>query len=356
MCDALRDAARRGVRVRVLVDALWSGHGALSRLNPLLSELAENPTAEVRSSRPVAQVLDLKARDHRKLVVVDAEVALLPGRNIGAHYYTGFDEVHLTPETDQREVPWFDLSLEVRGPAVQCATWTFARAWADAGEGAASEAPPAPVDVPNAWWIPHTGLADTHGLDALRVLLDAATDSVVVVNTFALHHELQHALAGCLARGVAVRIYTGHVRPRLQGGRLPFPGSPERDLATGVIHGRFDPLVEAGAEAYALTVQHDAWDPAVGVVLPHVHSKLVMVDERLVVAGSHNVDIASSYWESEVLLVLDAPEEARRLGDWLRAQEPHALRFARTADGVPEWRQQTLQPLWLSQHWPSLLS
>lgn len=349
--DALVRAARRGVRVRVLVDALWSGHGSLSRSNRHLSAIESEDGAEVRTSRPLDQLSSLKARNHRKLVLVDRQVVILAGRNVGDHYYRSFSEVKLAPTADQRTVPWFDLSVELRGPVVEQARQSFDQEW-EGREVAESRAAHFFTST-NAWWVGHHALRDAHGLDTLRELLAYATDEVVLVNTFALAHELRHAVLDCLRRGVRVRIYTGHVRPRFFGGATPFLGSPELDLATGVIHGRFDPLVAAGAQAWALGVREPGWDADLGLVLPHVHSKLVVVDGHLSVLGSHNLDIASCYWESELMLVLDDASLAGRLLGWLRSCESTAVVFHGQA---PAWRQSTRQPGWLSRNWPSLLT
>ena len=350
--DALVRAARRGVRVRVLVDALWSGHGTLSRQNPHLSAVESEAGAEVRTCRPLEQLTSLKARNHRKLVVVDQQVLVLAGRNIGDHYYLSFSEVQLGPGSDQRAVPWFDLSVELRGPVVGQARDSFDREWAQAA-GERVDNAPARVVKHNAWWVEHDALRDARGLDTLREVFQSAVHEVVLVNTFALAHELRHALLACLGRGVSVRIYTGHVRPRYFGGATPFQGSPERDLATGVVHGRFDPLVAAGAQAWALGVRESGWDASLGLVLPHVHSKLVVVDRRLTVLGSHNLDIASCYWESELMLVLEDGATAGRLLDWLQVQQDTAVAFHAE---VPAWRQSTRQPDWVSRNWPSLLT
>ncbi len=78
------------------------------------------------------------------------------------------------------------------------------------------------------------------------------------------------------------------------------------------------------------------------------------VDHRYVVAGSHNLNIASADSESELLLVLDAPEEAATLEGWLVEQE--ALPFHTATGSPPSWRTSTRQLEWLSQHWPSLRS
>jgi cardiolipin synthase C len=94
---ALRDAARRGVRVRLLVDDLYSGPIA-----ELLRVLAAEPQAQVRlfnplpvrGGSPLARMAlswpdfgRINHRMHNKLLVVDGVVAIYGGRNIGNAYF-----------------------------------------------------------------------------------------------------------------------------------------------------------------------------------------------------------------------------------------------------------------------------
>ena len=133
---ALAAAGARGVTVRVLVDSLHGLHGSLGAHNPILDRLSSRPGVELRVSKPIkgpASLEDLKQRDHRKLVVVDGHVALLGGRNLSHEYYTGFGEVHLTPGTTWRVVPWLDAGARVEGPAVAALDRSFLQAWTDAG-------------------------------------------------------------------------------------------------------------------------------------------------------------------------------------------------------------------------------
>jgi cardiolipin synthase len=354
--QALQGAAARGVAVRVLVDSLWAGHGSLMMENRLLSRLVSTPNLALQVFRPVSGVVDLKHRNHRKLMVVDGSLAIVPGRNVSYHYYTGFDEAAVGPTTSQDHVPWLDLSARVTGAVVATLDRLFAATWVEAG-GAAIPAlkPDQPRDaaVFPAWVVAHRGLDDANTLDAQREMIARARSRITLVNTFPLQHELQHALVARLREGVAVRFVTGHVRPWMRGGELPFPGAPGRDLMTELIHGRLDPLVRAGAEVWAAGIEaRPGWDPAVGRVLPHVHTKWLSIDGEFGAFGSANLDISSAYWDSEVMVVVRSPA---RVG-WVEARIDALIESSVRFDPEdPGWRRRADQRGWISQNWPSFL-
>ncbi len=94
----LRDAALRGVRVRLLVDDLYTAGG-----DPMFRGLAAFPNVEVRLfnpfccarqnvvSRYVASIADFRRLNHRmhnKLLVADGVLAVMGGRNIADEYFT----------------------------------------------------------------------------------------------------------------------------------------------------------------------------------------------------------------------------------------------------------------------------
>ena len=94
---ALRDAAARGVRVRLLLDDLYTGGN-----DPLLLGLAAHPNVEVRLFNPfmvrhegvVARVAGslfdfgrVNHRMHNKLFIADGAMAVAGGRNIGDEYF-----------------------------------------------------------------------------------------------------------------------------------------------------------------------------------------------------------------------------------------------------------------------------
>lgn len=117
---ALTEAARRGVRVRMLVDDLGSW--------PLRSEVVADFRAaggELQRFKPVWYFLLRRLanlRNHRKIVVADGQQAWTGGRNIGEDYLADGAE----------QARWADLSLSIEGPAAAAleeicrADWRFA--------------------------------------------------------------------------------------------------------------------------------------------------------------------------------------------------------------------------------------
>ena len=221
----LAAAGARGVTVRVLVDSLHGLHGSLGAHNPILDRLSSRPGVELRVSKPItgpASLEDLKQRDHRKLVVVDGNIALLGGRNLSHEYYTGFGEVHLTPGTTWRVVPWLDAGARVEGPAVAGLERAFLQAWTDAG-GAPFDIPDAaPVCTAAARVVVHRGLRDANTIEAYLALIETARSHVYAVNGFPLLLEIEHALLRALRRGVRVRTLFGNLTPK--HGDTPFGG------------------------------------------------------------------------------------------------------------------------------------
>src|SRR5262249_34644576 len=96
---SLRDAARRGVRVRLLVDDLYTA-GA----DPMFQGLAAFPNVEVRlfnpfccarqsvASRFAASLADFRRLNHRmhnKLFIADGAIAVRGGPNIAEDFFAG---------------------------------------------------------------------------------------------------------------------------------------------------------------------------------------------------------------------------------------------------------------------------
>jgi putative cardiolipin synthase len=128
LLEAAMRAARRGVRVRLLVDDLNVGDHELH-----LASLAAVPNVEVRVFNPFArrgtlglsQLLEwlgdtdrLNRRMHNKLWVADGAVAVMGGRNLGDAYF------NVSPDRD-----FADLDVLVAGPVVADMGRSFDRYW-----------------------------------------------------------------------------------------------------------------------------------------------------------------------------------------------------------------------------------
>ena len=97
--DALVNACKRGLRVRVLVDALGSAY-----LPDSFWETFRGSGGEFRWFNPLS-LLHVFIRDHRKMLVCDDDLAFIGGFNIATEY-----------RGDGVTAGWRDLGLRVQGP------------------------------------------------------------------------------------------------------------------------------------------------------------------------------------------------------------------------------------------------
>ncbi len=353
---ALAEAGARGVTVRVVVDSLHGLEGSFGAHNPLLTRLAGRPGVDLRVSRPVTglpSLEDLKQRDHRKVAVIDGAVALLGGRNLSHEYYTGFDEVKLTPHSTWRQVPWLDAGARVEGPAVAALERSFLDAWTVAG-GAAYDIVERPAAGSSAARVVvHHGLRDACSLEAYLALIETATSHVYAVNGFPLILEIQHALLRAIGRGVRVRALFGNLTPTHDGTPFGGPWSTARTAATELVHSRIDALVAAGGACYQFAMREQpAWSEGLGVVNPHVHAKVMSADGRVCSVGSANLDITAGYWENEVMLIVEDESVTRaletRIDQLIAGSQPVDRNDRR-------WQRTARRRQWM-RHWPGVLS
>ena len=353
---ALAEAGARGVKVRVVVDSLHGLHGSLGLRNPVLERLGGRPGVELRVLAPITSppsLQDVKQRDHRKLAVIDGEVALVGGRNLSHEYYSGFDEMRLTARSRWREVPWLDAGARVEGPAVAELDRSFLDAWTAAAGPAFDIAEPGTAGTVAARVVVHHGLRDARTLDAYVAMIDTAESHVYTVNGFPLILEIQHALLRALRRGVRVRTLFGNLTPTHDGMPFEGPWATARTEATQLVHSRMDDLVAAGAEAYEFVVpEHPLWERGLGAIHPHVHAKVTSVDRRVCSVGSANLDITASYWETELLLIVEDPATAAALESLIDRLLSQSSRVDR-AD--PEWQKLARRRDWM-RRWPGVMS
>lgn len=123
MLKEVVDAANRGVRVRLLLDDLNQ-----FRMEKHLAILNEHPKIEVRLMNPLKyrdfalfNVMNLKKVNHRmhnKSLIVDNQLAIVGGRNIGDEYFDASGRYNFG-----------DLDLWVSGPVVESVSDQFDLYW-----------------------------------------------------------------------------------------------------------------------------------------------------------------------------------------------------------------------------------
>ncbi|HFE44186.1 MAG TPA: phosphatidylserine/phosphatidylglycerophosphate/cardiolipin synthase family protein, partial [Nannocystis exedens] len=309
--------ARAGVEIRLIVDALYSTQGVLGMSNPVVKGLACEPGIEVVAASPISagdrpHVDAFKRRNHRKMIIIDGQVALVGGRNCGDEYYTGFDEVAITDWTPHERIPWLDAHVELRGPLVAAVQRAFVDTWqTSGGEPIRDEVrlfpPLVAVGTTCARLVLHEGLVDTNTLGVYETLVDCAERHLYILNDFPFLASLRDALMRALARGVRVEILTGSAVARRGDGEM-LPGPLSRVLFEYMTKHRLEPLIRAGARVYEYTTPKLPEIVARGgVVRPYVHAKVMSVDALVASIGSANPDVTASYWEDEANVVIEDP-------------------------------------------------
>jgi cardiolipin synthase len=120
--DCLAAAARRGVKVRVLIDWLGARHGAKRMLREVNAAGGEVRVFSPPGLRPWLGVLP---RDHRKVVVADKRSGITGGIGIGEAWARRLP----TP----RRAPWRDSGVEISGPGATDLARAFLMMWRKAG-------------------------------------------------------------------------------------------------------------------------------------------------------------------------------------------------------------------------------
>ena len=124
MFDALRAAAERGVRVRLLLDdnntaGLDEALAALDA-HPMIEVRLFNPNG-IRSVRAVGMAADfmrLNRRMHNKSFTADNQVTIIGGRNVGDEYFGAAGEISFA-----------DLDVIAAGPVVRAVSDDFDLYW-----------------------------------------------------------------------------------------------------------------------------------------------------------------------------------------------------------------------------------
>jgi len=288
LLDALVAAARRGARVDVTVD----GYGTADLPPDYVDALVQAGVGlHVFDPRPrlLGMRTNIFRRMHRKLVVVDGEVAFVGGINYSADHLAAFG-----PGAKQ------DYAVEVRGPLVADIHRFMLNAiapvrrrpwWADLrrrtvpphreGEAAAMF-----VTRDNAR---HRNDIEKHYLAALR----AARRQVLIANAYFFPgYRLLRELRAAAQRGVRVE--------------LVLQGEPDMPMARKASVLLYEYLLSAGV------VIHEYCQRP-------LHGKVAVVDEHWATVGSSNLDPLSLSFNLEANVVVRDRDFNAVLGERLRA-------------------------------------
>ena len=261
--EALGQAAGRGVKVQVLIDGWGSARGGRAVATAL-----HNVGCAVRIyNRLLGLLVGRFGRNHRKILLVDDEVAFLGGINIG-------DE----NVGEGKRLGWADLALEIRGP--QCARL---------GQMIRHE-PPCQVDSSLRIFLCGLGGGWRLRRRYLRAFARARQRIHLAHGYFLPDHGVVRAITHAARRGVQVRM--------LLAGRsdIPFARAATRSL--------YRRLLASGVHIHE-------WNDSV------LHAKVATVDGRRLLVGSFNLD-PFSLANLEVLVEVDDLEVIDQGEAWIQ--------------------------------------
>jgi cardiolipin synthase len=286
--EVLRRKAEAGLEVRVLLDSLFKRRAGR---RPLVA--FERAGGRVAWFMPVWHLpfrrqLRANLRLHRKIIVVDGELAIVGGMNL-AHEYMG-------PTPDPKR--WRDLSARVRGPAVADLAAIFRADWAFAAREQLSVPELRPTAGDGTLQVVGSGpdVADDLLYDAFLSLVFAARDRLWIATPYFVPDEgLLRALVLAVRRGVDVRII------------VPARSNHRSADYAGASYLRA--LAAAGGTICC-------YEPAM------LHAKAVLVDNAVAGIGSANLDMRSLFLNYEVAVFGSSPSELAPVAAWFEATFP----------------------------------
>lgn len=302
--ERLGRKARAGVRVRVLLD----GIGNLLGGRPAMGALTDAGGEYALFAPPLQWRVPGRTnlRDHRKLLIADAgrESARLwgGGRNLAAEYFEGLPG----------ELPWRDLTFDLRGPVIAQAAALFEQDWAFATgrplRPAATTGFTACTDAAGAQLLASgPDQADDTFYDLLVTAAYRADRRIVMVTPYFVP-DASLLMALCLAarRGISVDL----LLPARSNHRLS-------DLARCRA---LRSLAEAGGHVWL----------AAGML----HAKLVVVDESLALAGTANLDNRSLFLNFELMFAFHSPVDVQGFDAWFQQERFSASRYQARPPGL----------------------
>lgn len=310
--DALEDAVKRGVVVRVLLDH-WANRG-----KPFYAETCRRLDAMGASWKLMLPVQPLRGkyqrpdlRNHRKLLVVDGHIGFMGSQNVT-------DSTYNLRKNIKRGLHWVDMMARVEGPVVASVNAVFLSDWYSETDEI--------VEGIELFQV-HTGSGDLdcqvipsgpgfefqNNLKLFMTLLFAAREKIIIVSPYFVPDEgLLLAIQTACQRDVHVELFV----------------SEEGDQAM-VYHAQrsyYEELLRGGVKIWMYK------KPFI------LHSKSMSIDDEVAVIGSSNMDMRSFGLNLEISLLVRGEDFVSQL----RAVEDEYRALSRELT-LDEWQQQPLR-------------
>lgn len=297
---ALIRAAQRGVSVHLLLDGFGSQNLPKAEINRLL-----DMNVKVLIFRPEV-ILSLPHRHrlrrmHRKIAIIDAEIAFIGGINI-------IDD----QDNPEQLLPRFDFAVSIQGPLLTQIhqavkhLWMLV-AWVHFKKRWALQLPVRPATDPignqKAAFIIRNNWRHRHDIEhAYLEAINSAQTEIIIANAYFLPgRKFSQALKKAAQRGVAVL--------------LLLQGKVEYRLQYHATQALYENLLQVGVKIYEYQRSY-------------MHAKVAVIDHHWATVGSSNIDPFSLLLAREANVVIEDDTFAQELRTYLVAaitQESYAI-------------------------------
>jgi len=287
---SLLRAAARGVRCRVLVDAI----GGKDLLRGPWVERLRAGKVEVIASLPVGLVrsmfVRIDLRNHRKIAVIDHRIAYTGSHNLA-------DPRHFKQSAGVGR--WVDATVRLEGPAVELLAAVFEVDWHQETEAPLATLVPRDQDLrtppmgPSVVQVLPSGPGDAPFAIqqvVLSAIYAASTELVLSSPYFVPDEPTLRALASAAYGGVRTVVIV--------------PARNDHAMVELASQSAFDDLLAAGVEI---------WEYGAGLL----HSKAIVIDRSIAFVGSLNMDMRSFWLNFEVTLLVNDDDFAADLRELL---------------------------------------
>jgi cardiolipin synthase len=331
VAGALVDRARAGVEVRVLYDAVGSQATPRSFFRALAAA-----GASVHEFHSFWEALwkfsflrILNRRDHRKLLVVDDEVAYFGGMNV---VDTASAPAVRRAEHLPSSAGWRDVHVRLGGPAQRQVADSFDRSWRRAHDETVPRRPPAYRKARLAggeeslqFFDSGPGLRHTRAHRLFTRLFAIARRRVILSMAYFLPvGRVLQAVLRAPRRGVVVRVVV--------------PARSDVPLVQHATRYLYDRLLRRRIRIFERQQSM-------------LHSKVAVVDRSWSVVGSSNLDARSLWINLEFLAVVHSRPFARALEEIVAYEIAHSARVTRQSLRERSWWGRLVNRLAWSLRW-----
>lgn len=268
--NSLKHKINEGVKVYLVVDGMFPKE----KRPKDFKEHLEKAGIKYNIFNPINININsyINHRDHRKIVVIDGDIAYNGGLNVGDEYINLYNKFGY----------WKDTGIKISGDAASSYVAMFIRTWNACSNGEILEYNEYinkrndSIELSEGFLLPYCDGPDNNSRPAKNLYIQMITTArnYIYITTpyLAIDNEFITSLINSAKSGVDVRIITPYI--------------PDKKLVHKVTRSFYHVLLEAGVKIYE-------YKPG------FIHSKSIVIDDELAVVGTINLDYRSLYFHYE---------------------------------------------------------